>query len=599
MVEGWETIKLGDALIGKPTYGINAPSCEYRSGALKYIRITDITEQGRYIKDNSAFVDDMSAGSYILKTDDIVVARTGASVGKSYLYNPNDGQLVYAGFLIKLSIDKEKASAKFIFECLHTKNFRDWIASESMRSGQPGINGEQYANLELFVPKEVSEQAEIAKVLSDTDEYIATLKKLIEKKKAIKTGTMQELLTGKRRLKGFTGEWVEKALGELGNCIRGVSYNPYSDLMPYGNSDTVTLLRASNIINGQVEYTDVQFVVSSIVANDKELLTNDIIIAMSSGSRLAIGKSASHAKKSGKFCAGAFCAAYRSSANAYIKFLFQTNSYRKQLENLLEGTSINNLNGKQIEGMAFSFPPTDREQTAIAEVLSDMDAEIEVLSAKLQKAKALKIGMMQQLLTGQIRLVEIATGDSRLEDAVVISGIVDIWGREQKYPLGRVKVAKLFYLYTRKVGGDISRFHEHAAGPYDETVRHGGGEVLATQSGYIEIEDRGDSSKFSCGKNIEEAKKQLYDFDAVGTLKWLDDNFRMTSKEELELLATVDLARLRLEQTGRTADTQSVYDYISQSTDWAAKLDRADFHISNIAKALKQSRELFGQGGQA
>jgi type I restriction enzyme S subunit len=177
----WENTKIGDVIFGKPSYGINAPACSYSVGLPQYIRITDITDQGYYSQNDVAYINSERACDYFLCENDIVLARTGASVGKSYLYDKNDGVLVYAGFLIKISPDVKKVVPKYLFECLHTKRYWNWVQSESMRSGQPGINGEQYASFEIPLPP-IHEQRAIATVLSDTDELIAALEKLIAKK---------------------------------------------------------------------------------------------------------------------------------------------------------------------------------------------------------------------------------------------------------------------------------------------------------------------------------------------------------------------------------------------------------------------------------
>ena len=196
------TTALREILSRPPEYGLNAPACDYSVGVSKYIRITDISDDGKYQPSGQCFVLCKNPEQYLLCENDIVLARTGASVGKSYLYNKADGSLVFAGFLIKVSIDPAKADSRYVFECMHTKNYWGWVKSESARSGQPGINGKQYAELELSFPV-LPEQRAISAVLSDTNTYIDALEKLLTKKRNIKQGTMQELLTGKRRLPGF------------------------------------------------------------------------------------------------------------------------------------------------------------------------------------------------------------------------------------------------------------------------------------------------------------------------------------------------------------------------------------------------------------
>lgn len=197
--EGWEVKKLGECLLKNPDYGINAAAVEYNDNLPTYLRITDISENGKYLTSNKASVDNILSSSYYLEEDDIVFARTGASVGKTYLYNKNDGALVFAGFLIRVKANPEMLDYNYLFFLTQTKSYWDWVKANSMRSGQPGLNSNEYKSFEIpFPPKE--EQTRIATILSDMDAELTALEQKLEKYKKIKLGMMQELLTGKTRL---------------------------------------------------------------------------------------------------------------------------------------------------------------------------------------------------------------------------------------------------------------------------------------------------------------------------------------------------------------------------------------------------------------
>ena len=196
----WIKSNIGSCIIEKPSYGINAPAVDFNGFLPRYIRITDISEDGRYCKDAQASVSAENVEPFLLKTNDIVLARTGASVGKSYIYDEHDGRLVYAGFLIKMSIDPQKADSRFIFSVFHTYDYWKWVAQTSMRSGQPGINGEEYASYEFRMPSDLKEQKAIADILTNMDNEIVTLGKKLIKYRQVKQGMMQQLLTGKIRL---------------------------------------------------------------------------------------------------------------------------------------------------------------------------------------------------------------------------------------------------------------------------------------------------------------------------------------------------------------------------------------------------------------
>ncbi|AWA05907.1 restriction endonuclease subunit S [Aeromonas hydrophila] len=197
--EDWEAASLGSLLKETPRYGINAPAVPLTGDTPVYIRITDISDDGYFNPGEKVGVNSPFSGMYFLSAGDIVLARTGASVGKSYLYNKNDGQLVYAGFLIKVSPNQERLSSMFLSQYLKSHRYWNWVVVNSMRSGQPGINGSEYASLLIPTPT-IEEQTAIATILSDMDNELQVLTQKLEKARALKQGMMQQLLTGKIRL---------------------------------------------------------------------------------------------------------------------------------------------------------------------------------------------------------------------------------------------------------------------------------------------------------------------------------------------------------------------------------------------------------------
>jgi type I restriction enzyme S subunit len=197
--EDWEVGTLQSCLQSSPMYGINAPAVEYDDNYPTYLRITDISDDGRYCPSPKVCVAHSDAKNYLLTKGDIVFARTGASVGKSYLYNPNDGELVFAGFLIRVIPDSRMLDSKYLFYYTQTKQYWDWVVTMSVRSGQPGINGREYGQLRFPLPN-IDEQCAISSILVDIDTEIDILECRYKKTHAIKQGIMQSLLTGRVRL---------------------------------------------------------------------------------------------------------------------------------------------------------------------------------------------------------------------------------------------------------------------------------------------------------------------------------------------------------------------------------------------------------------
>jgi type I restriction enzyme, S subunit len=198
--EKWKKNVLGNLCVIKGEYGINAPAVEYSSQLPTYLRITDISEDGKFISTGKKSVNDSDFQKYILQVGDIVFARTGASVGKTYLYNPADGELVFAGFLIRFRPNPNLLSSVFLKAYTETQSYWNWVKSNSARSGQPGINEREYSSMPLVTPS-IDEQSAIAEVLLATDKEIQYLKAKSGKLREKKKGLVQILLTGKKRLK--------------------------------------------------------------------------------------------------------------------------------------------------------------------------------------------------------------------------------------------------------------------------------------------------------------------------------------------------------------------------------------------------------------
>lgn len=156
---------------GRGSYGISASAVDYSEDLYTYLRITDITDDGNLIKEGLKSVEDEKASKYILKPNDIVFARTGNSTGRSYFYDGRDGELVYAGFLIKFSLDLKKVNPKFIRYYTLSGEYKNWVSSFSTGSTRGNINAKTYSNMKIKLPDR-AQQDFLAKILSDLDEKI-------------------------------------------------------------------------------------------------------------------------------------------------------------------------------------------------------------------------------------------------------------------------------------------------------------------------------------------------------------------------------------------------------------------------------------------
>ena len=167
----WEQRKLGEVAEGFE-YGLNAAATDF-DGENKYIRITDIDDETRLFMQSSVTSPDTDlevADNYILREGDILFARTGASVGKTYIYKAYDGLMYYAGFLIKAHVNNQN-NANFIFQNTLTELYKKYIQITSQRSGQPGVNAKEYQDFTFYVPNKL-EQDKISSYLMNLDNLI-------------------------------------------------------------------------------------------------------------------------------------------------------------------------------------------------------------------------------------------------------------------------------------------------------------------------------------------------------------------------------------------------------------------------------------------
>lgn len=240
----------------------------------------------------------------------------------------------------------------------------------------------------LVLPSSTTEQQAIAAALSDADALIEGLEKLIEKKRAIKQGAMQELLTGKRRLPGFKGEWVTRPMAEIADCLDNLRV-PLNDTQRQGMKGDYPYCGA----NGILDYINQYCVNDSVIlmAEDggyfDEYATRPIAYRMS-----------------GKFWVNNHAHILKAKPEFDQDFIYYSIVHKNILPFLASGTRAK-LNKSELMRITIVLPPNNEEQAAIASILSSMDGELEVLDQKLTKARLVKQGMMQELLTGRVRLL--------------------------------------------------------------------------------------------------------------------------------------------------------------------------------------------------
>lgn len=397
----WEAVPLRSCLRTAPNYGINAPAKVYDDNLPTYIRITDISQDSRFRPSPRVSVRHANAEAYLLREGDLVLARTGASVGKSYLYDPSDDDLVFAGFLIRVTPILEQLSPAYLAYYLQTKRYWIWVATASVRSGQPGINGKEYGKLTLPLPPP-PEQRAIAEALSDVDGLLEALEALIAKKRAIKQGAMQQLLTGKTRLPGFSGEWETRRLGEIGIFLKGRGVKRDDT-----QTGSLACIRYGEIYTRHDDYIRDfhSWISQNVAATATRLEFGDILFAGSGETKEQIGKCVAFVTDTEAYAGGDIVILRPKMVDSlFLGYALNMPHAVRQKASLGQGDAVVHISAAALASVWLTLPSLE-EQTAIGAVLSEMDTEIAALEARRNKTRDIKQGMMQQLLTGRVRLV--------------------------------------------------------------------------------------------------------------------------------------------------------------------------------------------------
>ncbi len=409
MPEDWDPVSVGQVACVKGGKRLPAGySLSERPTPYPYLRVSDMHSGGidtsnlRYIPE-CAFP---AIRAYRIYQSDLFISVAGTLGIVGVVPPPLDGANLTenADRITDLRCDRD-----YLKYWLMSAPIQTTIAAIRTVGAQPKLALGRIAQFRIALPKDVAEQRAIGKTLGDVDALLNGIDRLIAKKRELKQAAVQQLVTGGTRLPGWRAPWTEKPLAHAGRCLRGVSYQGDRDLSPHDTDETRRLLRANNVQEGLVTVEDLQFVSTRCVDQQQILRPGDVLVCMANGSRDLVGKAAMFSLQDGfKYTFGAFMGCFRPDSTVsdarFISKVFQTSEYRRQLNNALAGSSINNLRPSAIEAMVFRFPSLD-EQEAIAEVLFDMDAELAALEAREEKTRLLKQGMMQELLTGRIRLV--------------------------------------------------------------------------------------------------------------------------------------------------------------------------------------------------
>ena len=392
---GWEEKTLGE-LCAPLTYGMNAAATKF-DGENRYIRITDIDDETHALLPNdivspSGELDD----KYLVKKGDILLARTGASTGKSFLYHPKDGKLFYAGFLIKAHV-LPSSDDYFIYSQTLTDRYWKWVKTASMRSGQPGINANEYASYSFAVPS-LPEQRKIADFLSAVDAVIAAQQAEVDAWEQRKKGVMQKLFSQEVRFKADDGSefpaWESATVGELFTFVTEKNKD--------GHINNVITNSAERGLVPQREYFDKDIAVDGNTKGYTVIRKGDFVYNPRKSTSAPFGPFNIYERNEVGIVSPLYTCLtpYDDEMAPYLAWYFKTNRWHPYI--VTHGAQSGARHDRVgmtvalMEGIPVLLPSLP-EQLKIADCLASMDEVIQKSKGELAKWRELKKGLLQQM----------------------------------------------------------------------------------------------------------------------------------------------------------------------------------------------------------
>lgn len=403
--EDWDDKTLGE--IGESLIGLTYDSSEVREFGILVLRSSNIQGDALAFDDNVYVDTDIPERIMVRHGDVLICVRNGSRdlIGKSAFLDARTAGMTFGAFMA-VHRGPYGRLVSFLFQSDILKR----QISEHLGATINQITNKSLNSFHVPLPRDDREQFAIASALSDVDALLSSLDALIAKKRDIKQAAMQQLLTGKTRLPGFAGEWAVTRLGDHATLIRNGVYSR-AELSIDGS---VKYLHYGDIHTSGAVHLNPSEAIMPFLGVDKavrlgRLVSGDLVFVDATEDLAGVGKSVEVVGAEGtEVVAGLHTIAVRfdkrilaDGFKAYLQFI---PAFGAHLRSLAAGTKVLSTNRSHIASAEIALPSI-AEQAAIAQVLSDMDAELAALEARRDKTRLLKQGMMQELLTGKTRLV--------------------------------------------------------------------------------------------------------------------------------------------------------------------------------------------------
>ena len=393
----WKYIILSE-ISNSIEYGLNASAKDF-DGIHKYLRITDIDDSSRLFLTDKLSSPDVNFSeedyeNYKLQKNDLLFARTGASVGKTYLYRESDGEVYYAGFLIRARL-RDSYDGNFIFQQTLTGKYKQFIEITSQRSGQPGVNGKEYGDWKIGMTS-YSEQSAIGSLFRTLDDLLASYKDNLANYQSLKATMLSKMFpkagqtVPEIRLDGFEGEWEEKYIGELTDIVRGASPRPIQDPKWFDTNSEIGWLRISDVTSQNGRIYSLEQKISKLGQEKTRVLTEPHLLLSIAAT---VGKPVVNYVKTGVH--DGFLIFMNPKFDR--EFMFQwLEMYREKWNRYGQPGSQVNLNSDIVKNQKILVPCME-EQQAIGTYFSNLDSLIATHQEKISQLETLKKKLLQDM----------------------------------------------------------------------------------------------------------------------------------------------------------------------------------------------------------
>ncbi|MFK7032552.1 restriction endonuclease subunit S [Flavobacterium oreochromis] len=400
--EDWKVLIFNDfsdklkkwSITGGP-FGSNLKTNDYTSDGIQIIQLQNIGD-GKFINDSKVYTSTQKANELLscnIYPGEIILSKMGDPVARACIIPNHEERFLMASDGIRLVVDSKQYDNKFVFHYINSPFFRNRAIEISTGSTRQRIGLPELKCLKVIKPP-LPEQQAIAEALSDADAWIESLEKLIAKKRLIKQGAMQELLSPKE-------DWEVKKLGEVACYRRGSFPQPYGLDKWYDDNNGMPFIQVFDVDKNRKLKIDTKRKISILAQAMSVFVPKGTIVLTIQGSigRIALTQYDAYCDRT--------LLIFEKINDCLEKFFFLLS-----VEQIFEiekerapGGTIKTITKEALSDFDIAFPKSLEEQSRIATILSDMDTELEALEKQLEKARQIKQGMMQELLTGRVRLV--------------------------------------------------------------------------------------------------------------------------------------------------------------------------------------------------